>query len=449
MARRDAGSTAGGVPAVDRLTRDEARALAVIAQRLDRRPPPTRDRAVAKARLLATIRALGCVQIDTISVVARSHETVLWSRLGPYDPALLAELHYPDGALFEYWAHAAALVPIETFPFYRRAMIDYRARHEGTGSWASDQAATLARVLATVEHQGPTASRHFARPDGPRPEPWAWWGGKPDRRALDHLWSRGDLMVLRREGFERVYDLTERVLPGAHAGDPPSAAEERRFFAGSALAALGVATPRWTADYFRSGARPLVSPRHAAAELRALAGEGLAQPVAVDGLTEPAWLDVALLPRLADLRAGRRRPTLTTLLSPFDNLIWHRGRTEELFGFAYRLESYTPAARRRYGYYTLPILHRGRLVGRVDPVYDRRGRVLTVKAVHLEPGVRPTAALVAALAGALGDLAAFLGGGDTRVLACDPLDLEPALAAALTGNATSIGRASAVAPPVG
>lgn len=413
------------------LTTDEARALATVAQRLDRRPAPVRDRTTVKARLLATIRALGCVQLDTISVIARSHETVLWSRLGRYDPALLAELHHPDGALFEYWAHAAAIAPIESFPFYRRAMEAYRSRNEAPGTWAAEHAATVERVLAVVRERGPVSSRDFARPDGPRPGPWAWWGGKPDRRALDHLWSRGDLMVLRRDGFERVYDLAERILPGATAALPPPEADQRRHFVGRALAALGVATPRWVADYFRMGSRPHVTPTAAALELAAMEREGLARRADVPGVAEPVWLDATLLPRLAELRAGRGRPTLTTLLSPFDSLVWHRGRSEALFGFSYRLESYTPAHRRVYGYYTLPILHRGRLVGRVDPSYDRRGRVLTAKVVHLEPSVRPTPPLVAALAGSLRDLAGFLGGNDVRVLAGDPPGIVTALNDAL------------------
>ena len=404
----------------EQLAPEEARALAVIAQRLDRRPPRLPDPALVKARLLATIRALGSVQLDTISVVARSHETVLWSRLGPYDPALLAELHHLDSALCEYWAHTAALVPIEAFSYFRRGMAARRERYEGESSWAATNADTLARVLATVRERGPTASRHFSRPEGSRPQPWAWWGGKPDRRALDHLWSRGDLMVCRRDGFERIFDLTERVLPDAFATPLPSEAEQRRWFVGQALAALGVATPRWVADYWRTGARPYVPPAAAAAELAAMEAEGLARRATVEGLSEPTWLDAALLPRLAELRAGRGRLALTTLLSPFDNLIWHRGRTLALFGFDYRLESYTPATRRRYGYYTLPILHRGQLVGRVDPVYDRRARVLTVRAVHLEPGVRPDESLVAALAAALLDLSDFLGGGEVRMVASDP-----------------------------
>ncbi len=426
------------VPAgIDAITLDEARVLAVAAQRLDRRPPRSQDRTTVKARLLETIRGLGCVQLDTISVVARSHETVLWSRLGPYDPALLAELHYPDGSLFEYWAHAAAIVPIELFPYFRRAMARYEEIYAGEGSWAQANGDTLARVLQTVRDRGPTGSREFARPEGPRPAPWAWWGGKPDRRALDHLWSRGELMVLRREGFQRVYDLTERVAPSALAAAPPTEADQRRHFVARALAALGVATPRWVADYFRTGARPHVPPTQAAAELAAMEAEGLARRITVPGLSEPGpvWLHPALETRLAGLRSGRGRPMLTTLLSPFDNLIWHRGRTQALFSFDYRLESYTPAPRRRYGYYTLPILHRGRLVGRIDPVYDRRARVLTIKAAHLELGIRPTPPLAVAIAATLRDYVEFLGGGTVNILAADPPTFAPALVEALGATA--------------
>jgi uncharacterized protein YcaQ len=154
--------------------------------------------------------------------------------------------------------------------------------------------------------------------------------------------------------------------------------------------------------------------------LVSLVGEGQAVPVAIDGVPGQAWLDSALLPRLAELRAGRGRPTLTTLLSPFDNLIWYRPRTEALFGFEYRIECYTPAPKRKYGYYSLPILHRGRLIGRLDPSYDRRQRRLTIKVVHLEPSVRPTAPLATAIAGALHDLNGFLGGTEITIARSDP-----------------------------
>ncbi len=216
----------------------EARALATIASRLDRRPRPTRDPAVQKARLLETIRALGCVQLDTISVVSRSHETVLWSRLGPYDPALLGSLHYPEGLLTEYWAHAAAIIPVETFPYFRDAMDAYREKYE-RHAWVEGNRDVISGVLERIRADGATASRHFERPDGPRPEAWTWYGGKPARQALDHLWSCGDLMVARREsGFQRVYDVTERIIPSdlLRSGPPPRS--------GGAFSPLRIARPR-------------------------------------------------------------------------------------------------------------------------------------------------------------------------------------------------------------
>lgn len=419
-------------PPVEQVSRDEARYLATIASRLDRRPRPTRDRAVQKARLHETIRALGCVQLDTISVVSRSHETVLWSRLGAYDPAVLASLHYPDALLTEYWAHAAAIIPVDHFPYYRHAMDQYREKYEAPDSWAVRNAEIVDGVHDRLRDNGALASRQFERPDGPRPEAWAWWGGKPARQALDHLWSRGDIMVVRREnGFQRVYDVTERVIPAEYREHLPDERERRRHFASHALRALGVATPRWVADYFRNWARPHNSPKESLLGLTELVNDGLAVPIAVDGLAEPTYLDASLLPRLADLRAGRGKPALTTLLSPFDNLIWHRGRTEQLWDFFYRIEVYTPAPKRVYGYYTLPILHKGQLVGRLDPVVDRKNRILTVRGVHLEPKVKPSASLAEAISGALWDFAGFLGADEVLVLAANPEPFAPILATAL------------------
>lgn len=417
---------------VERLSRDEAQALATIASRLDRRPRPSRDPGTQKARLIETIRALGCVQLDTISVVSRSHETVLWSRLGAYDPDLLRALHHPDALLTEYWAHAAAIIPIETFPHFRHAMERYREKYEGPDSWAARNAEVIAQVHATIRERGALASRHFERPDGPRPEAWTWYGGKPARQALDHLWSRGDIMVTRREsGFQRVYDLTERVIPPGILEQSPTAAERSRYFTATALRALGVATPRWVADYFRNWAQSHNTPRASKDALSAMAEEGLAIPVEVDGIHEPTWLDAALLPRLAELRAGRGKPTLTTLLSPFDNLVWHRGRDKALFDFHYRIEVYTPAPKRVYGYYTMPILHRGKLVGRLDPAVDRRNRLLTVRNLHLEPGVRASESLASAIADALWDFAGFLGADEVLLLRSEPERFGELVTAAL------------------
>jgi uncharacterized protein YcaQ len=416
-------SRSSSQPAPIELTKDEARYLAVIAQRLDRRPPARQPR--DRALLLDTIRTIGCLQLDSISVISRTHETVMWSRVGPYDVAELNALHYPDGALFEYLVHAAALAPIEFFPYFRRKMAYYRGEGRDSQGWQHQNRDVLNRVLAVAREKGSVSSRDFDRPEGRVLAPWEWYGGKPERQALDALWANGELMVLKREGFQRTYAPTEQITPGAHDGPLPSIEEQRRWFVTRAVAALGVATPAWVKDYFRTGGMAYVPNREVAAELQALGAEGKVIPASVPGLRGPIWIGNKEIDILAELRAGRRRPTLTTLLSPFDNLTWHRGRTAELFEFAYRIECYTPAQKRKYGYYSLPILHRGRLVGRLDPSYDRRARVLTIRSLHLEPSIRPTEPLAAAVAGTLHDLLTFLKGQDIGILVSDPPEFAP------------------------
>lgn len=394
------------------LTLAEARKIAVAVQGLDRRP---RGR-VTKERIRNLIDRIGCIQLDTISVISRSHETVVWSRLGPYDTALLAELHHPDAYLMEYWAHAAALIPVSYFPLFQRTMERYRQ----TYTWAQENQELLTRVQQRIKNQGPMRSSDFERADGPRPEAWDWWGGKPDRRALDALWTTGELMILKRDGFQRSYELTERLLPAEHNRPSPPLPDQDLRFAGAAVGALGVATPRWTADYFRTGGRSHLPAARAAVALDHLVANGTAVPVAVEGLEGPVWLATEQISLLDDLRAGRQQPSLTTLLSPFDNLIWYRPRTSDLFGFEYRIECYTPAPKRRFGYYSLPILHRGRLVGRLDPSLNRRSGLLTIKSLHLEPGTRVSRSLISGIAWALRDLAIFLSATDICILASDP-----------------------------
>jgi uncharacterized protein YcaQ len=227
-------------------------------------------------------------------------------------------------------------------------------------------------------------------------------------------------MILKRTGFQRTYELTERLLPDVYSGSPTPLLQQQRTFIQAALRALGVATPRCAADYFRTSGRPHVPATPAARALEHLATEGEAIPITIAGLPGSAWLDPRQLPLLTELRAGRGQPTLTTLLSPFDNLIWYRPRTATLFGFEYRLECYTPAPKRRYGYYSLPILHRGRLIGRLDPSHNRRTGLLTIKCLHLEPDIRFSESMARAIAGALQDLARFIGATDIAISRSDP-----------------------------
>ena len=404
------------------LTRDEARWIAVAAQGLDRRP--FRRRAT-KADLLATIRAIGCVQLDTISVISRTHETVLWSRLGPYDPALIAELYDPDHAITEFWAHAAAIIPIELLPLFRGYMEHRRA----SDAWRlkPESVEAIERLRGVMRDQGPVSSLDFDAPDEATTHEWDWYGKKPERMALGYMWTHGDAIVRRRDGFRRVFDLPDHIIPGFWDGEAIGREDVQHELAVRAVRALGIATPKWTADYFRSGSPVHLPVADAKRVLPLLEAEGAATRIEVPGIAEPAWIDTGQLERLEDLRAGRMRPTLTTFLSPFDNLTWNRGRGEALWDFHYRIEVYTPAPKRVYGYYSLPILHRGKIVGRLDPSFDRKSRVLTIKSLHLEPWVRPSAALGRAIAGAIADLLRFLGGEPDawRLLRTNPPEILP------------------------
>jgi uncharacterized protein YcaQ len=385
---------------------EEARALAVMAQRLDE----PRLEAPGKADLAELIRWLGCVQIDTIAVVARSQYLVLWSRLGRYDPAWLDELHYPDRQLFEYWAHAASIIPVELYPYFRRRMREFELRSRDYHTdWSDENHEVFDHIRERIHARGPVSSSDFDKPADAGPaEPWSWWGGKPANRALDILWSTGELGIQKRINFQRYYHFSRQLYPEHHQRELPSPEQERRVLAAIAVRAMGLAAPRWLNDYFRTkwGTRGHSGPKPEVL-LGELASEGDLFPVEVEAIG-PAYVAAANQPLLEAVRGGAR-PRRTTLLSPFDNLIWDRARTEELFGFEYRLECYTPAEKRRYGYFTMPILHRGRLIGRLEPKVDRKQRVFTVRSLHLEPGVALDAALAEALERTLIDFAAFNG----------------------------------------
>lgn len=390
------------------LTRREAQALAVIVQGLDRRPF---RRAPREEDILGVFERLGTIQLDTISVISRSHETVLWSRLGPYDRDLVPALYAPGNALTEYLGHAASILPSGLLPLFRPHMEAARAKHDG---WATEpeSRAIMRAVVERVAAEGPMSSRDFEAPPGAeRPGLWEWWGNKPERRALNALWIRGELMIHQRDrGFARYFDLPERVAPGFWEGAAISRHEQQCALIRRAVRALGITTAGWASDYFRTGGPAHVPVVRTREILRELEADGTILPVTIPGIDAPVWMNAALQERLELLREHKGRPTLTALLSPFDNLIWNRPRGEQLWDFSYRLECYTPAPKRQYGYYSLPILHRGAIVGRLDPSFDRKSGVLTIRSLHLEPWVRPGEALARAIAGAIEDLLVFLGG---------------------------------------
>jgi uncharacterized protein YcaQ len=375
---------------------DTARTLAVVKQGLHRRPAT-----VDRRTLLDTIRRIGLLQLDTIHVVARSHYLVMLSRVGLYDRADLDALLYPDRRLFEQWAHAACLIPADDYGHFAPAILARRERPRQPWllrSLGEDAQQILDAVLAEVRERGPLASRDF---EDTRDQRGTWWDWKPAKTALEILFEGGYLMVDRRENFQRFYDLAERVQP-ARAGVASRTLDDwRRWATLRSVACLGVATAAQVSDYYRQN--KLV----ARAMVETLAAEGAIVPVEVEGWLDTAYLDPADLPLVDEIKAGQHQPTLTTFLSPFDNLIWDRQRVADLFGFDYRAEMYQPVAKRKYGYYVLPILHRGRLVGRLDPKADRQAGTLIVRALYLEPDQAITDELVSSLTSALREFMDF------------------------------------------
>jgi uncharacterized protein len=401
-----------------------ARALLLAVQGLS--SPP--ERPTAKGDVLESVRRMGVLQIDSIAVVARSPYLVLWSRLGRYEPRWLDEL-LAEGALFEYWSHAASLIPIEDYGLYRRLMLD--GWDKKTRAWFSAHPQEVGRVLARIREGGEVRSADFERTDG---RAAGWWEWKAEKRALEHLFAAGELMISRRDpNFQRIYDLRGRVLrralPDWEDALAPSYEEVQRALALKAVRALGVAVARWVPDYFRT-------PKKGIADLlEELASEGGLLRAHIEEETAYVHSDNAELAEAAV--SGELRPTLTTLLSPFDPVVWDRARALELFGFEYRIEVYTPAARRRYGYYSLPILHRGELVGRLDAKAHRKEGLFEVRALHLEHGVPATGDLVLGLAGTLGGCAQWHGTPEIVVRRSDPLELVEALGTAIEANAAT------------
>jgi uncharacterized protein YcaQ len=389
----------------------EARRIALAAQGFGRRPASV----ITRRKLLRAIERLGVVQMDSVNVVSRTHYLPAFSRLGAYPRTLLDEAAWgPRRGLFEYWAHEASLLPLATQPLLRWRMAD---AHDGIGVWRGvarflrERRDLVDRALAEIHDRGPLAASELelgAKGAG------GWWGWSEAKRALECLFWTGELTTATRRGnFERVYGLPETVLPRAVLNAPtPARDEAQRRLLRIAARALGVATERDLRDYFRMG---VAETRARLAELVA-AGDLVA--VTVKGWREPAYLDAA---------ARRpRRIAASALLSPFDNAIWFRERTERMFGVRIRLEIYTPAARRTHGYYVLPFLEGDALTARVDLKAERQAGTLRVQAAHAEPWATPETA--AKLAAELKLMAGWLG--------LERVAVEPRgdLAAALAGS---------------
>jgi len=376
----------------------------------------------------AMLRRLGAVQLDTISVLARSHELVAYARLGPVprDRIERAYWHPRRPAAFEYWSHAACVLPIEEWPYYafrRRALRDRGKR------WHQSHRRTCAEVLARLRAEGPlTATQLGGAKNG-----GAWWDWSDTKIAVEWLLDVGDVICVRREGWRRVYDLPDRVLPAGLLAHEPTDSKCLAHLAAAAARSLGVVTRADLIDYHRL--RDLTSPaaRHADRVDEAAEAAGLT-PVAVgtsaadqgnraavrNGITM-GWADPGALARAAEGVRGRHR---VTLLSPFDSLVWYRKRTRRMFGFDHSLEAYVPRAKRVHGYYAMPLLAGGRLVGRVDPV--RQGQTLVARQLSLT-----SAAATAPMARALREAAEWVGCSAVAVERVEPPHLAQRLRATL------------------
>jgi uncharacterized protein len=376
------------------------------------------------------LRRLGGVQLDTISVLARSHELVAYARLGPIGRTKVerAYWHARRPAAFEYWSHAACVLPIEEWPYYAFRRRAFQARGH---RWHQSHPGICEQVLARIRAEGPLTATELggAKKGGP------WWDWSDTKIAVEWLLDTGDVICARRVGWRRVYDLPERVLPDGLAHVDLSDAECLIRLATVAARALGVVTHADLSDYqrilyagahlrqaAREGNGPKLTPAWAAesaglvpVEIAARSGEKPAR----------AWADqAAVQPEGGSPRRGRHR---TTLLSPFDSLVWDRKRTLRVFGFEHSLEAYVPQPKRVHGYYAMPLLAGGRLVGRVDPA--REGSTLIARKLSMD---RPSA--VEPMAGALVEAASWVGCDSVRLEQVEPAELRPRLQGALAGH---------------
>ena len=406
-------------PAADvTITPDEVRRMTLRAQGFLGATPwrPTRS------GVAAMLRQVGAVQLDTISVLARSHELVAYARLGPVPREQIEQAYWHPArpAAFEYWAHAACVLPLEQWPYFAFRRRAFRAR----GSrWHQSHQETCEKVLARLRAEGPLTATQLggAKAGGP------WWDWSDVKIAAEWLLDVGEVVCVRRTGWRRVYDLPERVLPGDLLDVDPADQECLAYLARVAARALGVVTQPDLVDYYKLNFPASEKGQYTRLVADAALAAGLV-PVAIAGSGDGAgrgrgaasgWADPAALAAVAE--RGRHR---VTLLSPFDSLVWDRKRTLRMFGFTHSLEAYVPKHKRVHGYYTMPLLAGGRMMGRVDPARD--GQTLVARKVSLE-----RAAAAEPMAQALREAASWVGCDDVRLEQIEPAEHAPRLFAAL------------------
>jgi len=395
-----------------------ARKLAVYSQGL---AATKQINATAKPEdIQKTVERLGCVQLDTLNLVQRSHYLVVWSRLGSYAPADFDALLYaPEKrVLFEGWQRVASIIPLKDYRYQLPRMERMRKNHsEGFLKWFDQEGHELMpMVLERIRKEGGLRAADF-KYHGPRRG--SWWDWKPAKTALEYLFAFGDLMIANRIHFQRVYDLTERVMPEWVDTAQPTMEQRDRYWMERAALALGICQPNQLIGYNYFQRRPVQAVLEKLVEEKVL----ITVEVMLEGdgkdryLVHHDYLEV--LQKIAD---GAIQAERTTFLSPFDNLFWAVGRDEQLWGFRQRLEAYTPASKRLWGYFCMPILHHERLVGRFDPKMERKEGLLRLKALYLEDGVDQEDELLSGVANAMRDFMNFHKAQELIIEKSNPMD---------------------------
>ena len=372
----------------------DARNLHLAAQGLLNKP----RRRASLEDIPATISRMSLLQIDTINIVARSPYLVLFSRLGNY-PAQWLDESLARGELMEYWAHEACFMPRSDFRLIRHRMLaPEKMGWKYKDAWMQEHEAEIAQLIQHIHDKGPVRSADF---EHPRKGASGWWEWKPHKRHLEGLFTAGKVMVIEWRNFQRVYDLTHRVMPDwDDERDLVSQTEAEIIMLDNSARSLGIFREQWLADYYRLKRPALAAWREARAEQQQIIA------VHVEKLGN-LWLHDDLLPLLERALAGKLTATHSAVLSPFDPVVWDRKRAEQLFDFSYRLECYTPAPKRQYGYFVLPLLHRGQLVGRMDAKMHRQTGILEVISLWLQEGIKPTTMLQKGLRQAITDFASW------------------------------------------
>ena len=390
----------------------QARRIAVAAQGLHSRFPFGRG----KQGILRAIRQIGYVQIDTISVVERAQHHVLWSRIPDYKKRHLVTLQKEEKKLIEHWSHALSYLPMEDYRFTLPIKRHFR---EHSDPWPKSDPKLKAFVLERITREGPLMARDFEANRNRKGD--GWWDWKPAKLALERLFFEGALVVTHRENFQKVYDLPERILPEGINQEEPTPSEYARFLIERTVNAHGFASPA-SMTYQRKGMSSVVKN-----EISIMIDEGVLVPLRVQGVDQEYFTTREHIDAIPRIQKKVR------FLSPFDNLVIQRNRLLNVFGFDYQIECYVPKAKRKFGYFSLPVLYGSELIGRADMKMDRKSGILHIKNLVFEDRIRITDRMLNEMAGSIIDFARFQGAGETRWGVCHPARVKEALES-MTGS---------------